>query len=733
MARLEDLVAQIADQRLRREIEAGLADLKRRQRFGLVFEEHVPETTALYGLPIQAGSRVQRRSDPSAATIYRVTAVTPDSQATIEPVDGGTAETVCARDLLVVKRFGDPMYPALTPLGAVRRGTADKPHHAVINGENFHALQLLLYLYEGQVDCIYIDPPYNTGARDWKYNNRYVDENDSWRHSKWLSFMEKRLRLAKRLLKPDGVLIVTIDEHEVHHLGMLLERQFPEYLRYMVTVVINPKGTYKHNFGRVDEQVFFVVPDIGQDVIVPRPARRGEDHEVDGAALILRKLFKSGHLKLQTFLHDVGLLARDERESLLAILEDEADDSEGEATPEADGAAEPPPPDYEDWFLRRCGQESSYRHQRPNQFYAILVDERAKKVVGIGPHLGRDDPYQVERDGDILTVYPVDNEGHERVWRYSRETMQQYIDAGEIVVGSFNRTTGSWTLNHRKLKKDVRRHKTVWWEKLHDAGVHGTNIVNRFLGRRGLFPFPKSIYAVQDVLAAVVRSRPDAIILDFFAGSGTTLHATCLLNAADDGRRRCILVTNNEVSEAAVARLSRQGHYRGDPEYEARGIFEEVTRPRVEAAISGLRSDGTPVSGTYAGGRPFSDGFAENVEFYRLDYLDPDDIDLGHQFQAILPSLWLSAGGVGGREQSSPTQDFSMPDGSTYGVLFKEARFRQFLAALEQRPDVRRVWLVTDSEEAYAEMSAALPPRVSASMLYRDYLRNFRINTERNL
>jgi len=76
------------------------------------------------------------------------------------------------------------------------------------------------------VDCVYIDPPYNKGAKDWKYDNQYVDLNDAWRHSKWLSMIDKRLRLARRLLKPDGVLIVMIDEHEVHHLGVLLEQLF---------------------------------------------------------------------------------------------------------------------------------------------------------------------------------------------------------------------------------------------------------------------------------------------------------------------------------------------------------------------------------------------------------------------------------------------------------------------------------------------------------------------------
>jgi adenine-specific DNA-methyltransferase len=137
------------------------------------------------------------------------------------------------------------------------RVPTDKPYHAVINGENFHALQLFVYLYEGQVDCIYIDPPYNTGAKDWKYNNHYVDSKDSWRHSKWLSFMEKRLKLATRLLKPDGVVIVTIDEHEVNHLGMLLEKVFKDAYRQIITIVINPKGVTQGRFSRVDEYAFF--------------------------------------------------------------------------------------------------------------------------------------------------------------------------------------------------------------------------------------------------------------------------------------------------------------------------------------------------------------------------------------------------------------------------------------------------------------------------------------------
>lgn len=130
--------------------------------------------------------------------------------------------------------------------------------HTLIEADNYHALQLLEYLYAGKVDCIYIDPPYNTGAKDWKYNNDYVDGNDAYRHSKWLSFMQRRLKLAKKLLDPaDSVLIVTIDEKEYLHLGCLLEEMFPEAKIQMISSVINPKGAPRSSyFIRMDEYIF---------------------------------------------------------------------------------------------------------------------------------------------------------------------------------------------------------------------------------------------------------------------------------------------------------------------------------------------------------------------------------------------------------------------------------------------------------------------------------------------
>ena len=229
MAKIEDLIDEIADPGLRERIAGEVRELKRTKRFGLVFEEHIPETVSLYGLPIRQGLLVQNRTTPDDLTEFRVIRVE-DGKATVVPK--GTDEpqsSLDVEDLLVVRQFHEQIFPGLTPVGSMRRGAASQPTHVVINGENFRALQVLAYSYAGKVDCIYVDPPYNTGDKSWKYNNRFVDENDSYRHSKWLSFMEKRLRLAKPLLKPDGVLVVTIDEHEVHHLGVLL-RDVPQRL-----------------------------------------------------------------------------------------------------------------------------------------------------------------------------------------------------------------------------------------------------------------------------------------------------------------------------------------------------------------------------------------------------------------------------------------------------------------------------------------------------------------------
>lgn len=696
MARIDDLIGQVADKTLKQRLLTAVADMKRRQRFGLVFEEHIPETTALTGLPVHAGAIVQRKADPEGRQLYVVRSVT-KSRAVLEPESGGADESESLKNLLVVKRFGEPVFPTLTPVGAVRRGPAPKPHHAVINGENFHTLQLLVYLYAGQVDCIYIDPPYNTGARDWKYNNRYVDDNDVWRHSKWLSMMEKRLTLARRLLKTNGVLIVTIDDNEVHHLGMLLERMFPDARRQMVTICINPSGVSGEGLSRAGEYAFFCF--------------FGEAQPVKTADDMLTESSENGEV-----------------------------------------------PDAWESLLRRGN--AWYRSMRPNLCYPVLIDKAKGRIAGVGaPYSGGPNEKRPKTIRGYSAAWPVRKDGKLGIWRVDGSRLMWLAERGYAYATSWDEARGTWSLKYlmegtvaaiddgrvaiegRGPKGEVRLNmgarqstaKTIWHRGRHTAGGSGgTQALAALLGERNLFPFPKSVYAVRDCLAVAVGDRPHALILDFFAGSGTTLHAACLMNAADGGSRRSVLVTNNEVEEKTVLALAKKGYYRGDPQFDRLGIFERVTMPRCKAVVTGVRPDGDPVEGAHLDGRPYAQGFEENVEFFRLDYLDPDDVDLGTQFDAIFPSLWLAAGGQGDRP-AVKAHDMLVPERAPYAILFREERLRTFLKAIQKRTDLTHIWIVTDSEDAFAEMRTAVDPRLTTSMLYRDYLRTFRINTRHNL
>lgn len=172
-----------------------------------------------------------------------------------------------------------------------------KPANILIEGDNYHALSVLNYTHKGKIDVIYIDPPYNTGAKDWKYNNNYVDINDLYRHSKWLNMMSKRLWIAKNLLKEDGVLICAIDENEVNHLGVLLEKIFKDYEIHCITIVHNPRGVQGKNFSYTHEYAYFVfrkglkvIGDIQRGEILEEELR---DHGGESLRTDARKLFLS--------------------------------------------------------------------------------------------------------------------------------------------------------------------------------------------------------------------------------------------------------------------------------------------------------------------------------------------------------------------------------------------------------------------------------------------------------
>ena len=267
---LDILLEKVDDPILRADIRSQVERLRAKRTFGLVFESHLPERVQLPEHPIRVGVKVAYRDNPDSPA-FEVQAIT-GQVVTLRKVrnsDGSllsaahaaevTDETSQIPNLVVVADFGEPVFPGLRHRGSLERG-GNKPAHVVIKGENHHVLEALQFTHAGKVDCVYIDPPYNSGARDWKYDNNYVDETDAYRHSKWLAFMQRRLLLAKQLLNPDdSVLIVAIDEKEYLRLGLLLEQLFPGCTIQMTTIVINPKGTARYNeFSRVEEYAFFV-------------------------------------------------------------------------------------------------------------------------------------------------------------------------------------------------------------------------------------------------------------------------------------------------------------------------------------------------------------------------------------------------------------------------------------------------------------------------------------------
>ena len=669
MAKIDDLMKQVGDTRLRRELEAAVAELKKRTRFGLVYESHLPEMTALPGLPITEGALVVRRDNISGRHAFRVCELS-EGMATLEPLAGGQMQSVPAHELLALQRFGEPIYPGLEPVGAVERGGPERPHHAVINAENYHAAQLLLHLYEGQVDCLYLDPPYNTGARDWTYNNDYVDSNDAFRHSKWLSFMEKRLRLALRLLKPDGIMVITIDDYEVHHLRLLLETTLTHcHVVGTVPIKTSPSGRPTvRGFRTNHEYAFFVAVSPSADI---KPLSKSEEQ--------------------------------------MALFNQE---DEGGRFAWAN--------------LRKRGGANTHRKLRPKQFYPIYVSGECIRI----PKSRWDNS---KRDWDVLepptvdeqVVLPIGDDGRERIWSLSHKTASD--DIADLKI---KREGNSINILRKFYLTSETSLPSTWWDDTSYSVVEwGTGLLNKFFGTSP-FPFAKSVYAVADCLKVAGATNPDALIVDLFGGSGTTLNAVCLLNEEDDGRRRCILVTNNEVGEADARALHAEGHYKGDAAYEKFGIFQRVTRPRCEAALTGTRPDGTPVPGAYIGGRPMADGFAENVTFFQLNYLDPDRVDMGQQFTAIAPLLWLQSGAVGAWDATDAAKrkpGFGLPPGGRYGVCFRDSAFGGFCDALHARPDVTHVFLVTNNDGHYTQMRAALPSHIVTHRLYRDYLRSFRL------
>jgi len=697
MSKIDDLINKIGDEELQNRIKEEVRKLKKQKKFGLVYEEHLPEATPLYDVPIKQGSTVVRR-DGDINEVYFVSKVEGNTLRCIR-IDKTKKEMYFDKeDMVTVSQFGQPIFPYVKPLDRICNAPDSDLWHILIESDNYHALQLLVYLYGGKVDCIYIDPPYNTGAKDWKYNNDYVDGTDSYRHSKWLSFMEHRLTLAKKLLNPkDSVLIITIDEKEYLHLGCLLEQRFPEARIQMISSVINPAGVSRNNqFSRTNEFIYIV--SIGSNS--PTPLQLDEKWIGE-----IKSIKRKNGLRWNTLL--------------------------------------------------RSG--SHYlRSDSPNQFYPIFVSKDGKRIVSIGESYFGNNREEVEPPDGCVAIWPIRSNGDEGNWQVSTKSLEELIKNGFIRLGRFN-SRGSMAIDYLKrgeIEKITNGTFSIkgytpegyiivddsdysptfipgsqWNIPSHDSTQQGTKLLNQIIGKR--FDYPKSLYAVHDTIRFFIADKPNALVVDFFAGSGTTLHAVNLLNAEDGGQRRCIMVTNNEVSETETKALTKAGYKRGDDEWERLGIARYVTWPRTVCTIKGQDINGAPLSGTYLGSNiPMSDGFISNAIFFKLGFLDKNEVSLGRNLKELLPLLWMKANAIG----DCPTlnSDDNIPEmlilpKNKMAVLIDEDCYPEFREKVNLNKDVETVFIATDSEDGYREMISRLGVK-QTYQLFRDYLDNFTFN-----
>lgn len=702
MAAINDLIAQIEDIALRERIAKEVDRLSKQKKFGLVFEEHLPECTTLYDIPVKAGALVAKKAG-EVNDVYKVLCIEDNTAQCLHRESKEIAD-IPLDDLVTVAEFGEPIYPYLKPIDTVCNAPGSDLWHTLIEADNYHALQLLEYLYAGKVDCIYIDPPYNTGAKDWKYNNDYVDGSDAYRHSKWLSFMQRRLKLAKKLLNPkDSVLIVTIDEKEYLHLGCLLEEMFSEGNMQMISSAINGKGVARNSeFARVNEYVYIVR--FGECGVNPLPL---PDEWIGNVKTSTTKQVRWGS-------------------------------------------------------LMRSGS-GALRSDSPGCFYPIFISKDKKHFCGAGEVVPAEvDRSTVEVPEGIIALFPVHDDGVEGRWQYSREKFleiqrkgyvristqtangkeatlryisegwQKKVESGQITVLG-RAEDGSVIIDDSDYEKEFIP-GNQWWIPAHDATEFGSKLLTNFIGKR--FSFPKSLYAVHDVIRFFVTNNPNALIVDFFAGSGTTMHAVNLLNAEDGGHRRCIMVTNNEVSADEAKTLKDKGYQPGDAEWEKLGIAHYVTWPRTVCSIKGQDVNGAPLKGDYLGSEPpmhMADGFKANAAFFKLSFLDSTAVSLGMRFSEMLPTLWLKAGAKGKCPELSSEQipDMLILPENKFAVLINENAFASFVEKLAEHPEVQTVFLATDYEVNYQSMVKNLNV-TEAYQLYRDYLDHFRLNRGRN-
>ena len=366
----------------------------------------------------------------------------------------------------------------------------------IIHGDNLQALKALMPRYAGKVKCIYIDPPYNTGNEGWCYNDRVnnpvmkewfrqngIGRDDLERHDKWLCMMWPRLQLLRELLSDEGVIFVSIDDNECHHLRMIMDEIFGED-QFIADIIAqtNPRGrSLREGIAQTYEHILMYAKDSDQGKIreIPKPQRTVEEYNKE--------------------------------------------DSEGK---------------YRLLRLRNSGIQFFNKETRPNLFFPIFVNAK-NACVSLTPQKGYD-----------IEVLPKDSQGKEGCWTWSRDKIQQNLN---LIVG--HKTNNGWRIYRKDYLPEnggTTKEKSLWIEKNinHEIGRETLKQINI------VFDFPKSVDFIKKCLRLVTDQN--AIVLDSFAGSGTTAHAVLDINKEDGGQRKFILVECEDYADTVTAERVRR-------------------------------------------------------------------------------------------------------------------------------------------------------------------------------
>lgn len=360
---------------------------------------------------------------------------------------------------------------------------SNKPTNLMIEGDNYHALSVLNYTHKGKIGVIYIDPPYNTGAKNWKYNNNYVDKEDAYRHSKFICFMSNRLKLAKRLLNTQGIIICAIDDYEIHNIRHLMDDIFGEQHRLGTIVVVhNPRGRNDDRFLATMHEYLLVYAKNSKKAVI-------------------------NHFELN------------EKEIAKYNKKDELSF-------------------YNETSFIRTGN-NSLREERRNLYYSIFLNPTDESL-----HLSKKQGY--------IELLPINGKEEHRTWRWGKETFLEKKDT-ELFI---KKVKGQYRIYKKRRLTDIQgtKPKTIWADSKYDASSNGIMLLQKMFGGANPFSYPKSIHAVRDIIQ--IASDKNSIVLDFFAGSGTTGQAVLELNN-DGGSRKFILCTNNENGIAEKVCYSR--------------------------------------------------------------------------------------------------------------------------------------------------------------------------------